>query len=106
MGISLGSSSMSLASMRDSVFSGLLYLSFLNRRLSMEVKASPPKSIKRVKTTIWELEKFSSSTLLSPDTVNADADIYNISTYLGLKEGLLGFSVIMAREPNKHRETK
>jgi hypothetical protein len=73
----------------------------------MEVKISPPMSIKMVKTMSWELEKTSISTVDILETVVADTDVKNRSKFLGLKESwVLGFKTFRTTKPKKETQRK
>ena len=79
----------------------------MKRSPTMEVKISPPISIKIIKTMSWELEKTSISTVDILETVVADTDVKNRSMFLGLKESwVLGFKTFRKTKPKKETEKK
>jgi len=76
------------------------------RSPSKETNISLPKSMRRVRTTMWELERSSILTVASPVTVAADVDMKNKSTYRGRSPGLLGLRSARARKPSRSMARK
>ncbi|XVF47591.1 hypothetical protein PTKIN_Ptkin03bG0122000 [Pterospermum kingtungense] len=72
----------------------------------MDVKTSPPISIKTVKMRSWELEKTSISTLDILETVAADTEVKNKSKFLGLKDSTLGFKTLSNQKPRNESNRK
>ncbi|KAL4387557.1 hypothetical protein GQ457_09G012660 [Hibiscus cannabinus] len=72
----------------------------------MEVKTSPPTSIKTVIMISWVLEKISISTVDMLETVTADTDVKNTSMFVGLSESGFGFDIFSAPNPSKDKTTK
>lgn len=67
-------------------------------RPSIEVKTSPPRSIRTVRIMNWVLENTSISTEDMLETVVAETEVKKMSRLFGVKE-VLGFDNFRARKP-------
>ncbi|KAL4291622.1 hypothetical protein GQ457_14G002050 [Hibiscus cannabinus] len=72
----------------------------------MEVKTSPPTSIKTVIIISWVSEKTSISTVDMLETVAADTEVKKTSMLSGQKVLVLVFVMLSAAKPSKDKKMK